>query len=192
MFFRVRPKDPDLENVIMAQTTANLVGCLQSSNNTTRHISGDPEVVQSLGQEADPKAARLALNPQSPANQVGTVVHRDVLLRHADMTAGEEGGGHVVEAVVADETGSEKKKLKDWRQLHRAVEQMDNEPICIIAFKWILIVVGAIMLGAVIVIMSEVIYSWSSGELAAQQERRLQALNITSQANGNLSSLLLD
>ena len=169
----------------MAQTTVNLVGCLQSSNNLSRLKTSDLEVVQSLGQETDPIAARLALNPQT--SPVEAANRRDVHLRYADMTSGEDDSG-AGEAVFADDKGSTKKRT--WRQMHRAVEQMDDEPICIIAFKWILIVVGATMLGTVIVIMSEVIYSWSSGELAAHHVRWLK--NITSQDNKNLSSLLPD
>ena len=52
-----------------------------------------------------------------------------------------------------------------WKRLHRIVEQMDDEPCCIILFKWLLIIVGLGMLCVVIEIMGEVLYSWFSGDL---------------------------
>ena len=48
---------------------------------------------------------------------------------------------------------------------------MDDEPCCIIIFKWLLIVVGLGMLIYVIEIMGEVMYMWFSGDL----EEKLQA-----------------
>ena len=73
-----------------------------------------------------------------------------------------------------------------WKRLHRIVEQMDDEPCCIIIFKWLLIVVGLGMLVAVIEIMGEVMYAWFSGDLeddlrASQRASASRTfLNITS------------
>jgi hypothetical protein len=55
--------------------------------------------------------------------------------------------------------------VSQWKKLHRIVEQMDDEPCCIILFKWLLIIVGLGMLIAVIEIMGEVMYEWFSGDL---------------------------
>lgn len=63
-----------------------------------------------------------------------------------------------------------------WKKLHRIVEQMDDEPCCIILFKWLLIIVGLGMLIAVIEIMGEVLYAWFSGDL----ERSLKISKIPS------------
>ena len=57
------------------------------------------------------------------------------------------------------------------------VEQIEHEPIGIVIFKWILIIVGIIMLGVVLFFMGEVIYMWSSGEL--KRERELKLANLT-------------
>jgi len=48
------------------------------------------------------------------------------------------------------------------KTLHRVVEQDEREPICVIFFKWALIVVGTVMLGAVIFIMGDVIVRWAA------------------------------
>ena len=61
--------------------------------------------------------------------------------------------------------------FRHWKRFHRIVEQMDDEPCCIIVFKWLLIVVGLGMLIYVIEIMGEVMYMWFSGDL----EEKLQA-----------------
>ena len=84
-----------------------------------------------------------------------------------------------------------------WKKLHRIVEQMDDEPCCIILFKWLLIIVGLGMLIAVIEIMGEVLYAWFSGDL--EQNYRISkmptndtftsnpnALNIVNQINGTI------
>ena len=60
---------------------------------------------------------------------------------------------------------SEKTSSGQWKRLHRIVEQMDDEPCCIILFKWLLIIVGIGMLCVVIEIMGEVLYAWFSGDL---------------------------
>lgn len=61
--------------------------------------------------------------------------------------------------------------FRHCKRFHRIVEQMDDEPCCIIVFKWLLIVVGLGMLIYVIEIMGEVMYMWFSGDL----EEKLQA-----------------
>lgn len=45
------------------------------------------------------------------------------------------------------------------------VEQHEKEPVCILIFKWLLIIAGATMLGIVLFIMGEVIYAWTTGTL---------------------------
>eukprot|EP00095_Tigriopus_kingsejongensis_P011122 snap_masked-scaffold645_size120276-processed-gene-0.9 protein:Tk11122 transcript:snap_masked-scaffold645_size120276-processed-gene-0.9-mRNA-1 annotation:"mitochondrial 50s ribosomal protein l53" len=44
----------------------------------------------------------------------------------------------------------------------RVVAQDEKEPLCVILFKWTLIVVGAIMLGCVMFVMGEVIHAWAT------------------------------
>ena len=57
------------------------------------------------------------------------------------------------------------KSKQGWKakakKLHRMVEQIDNEPIGIVVFKWCLIIVGTVMLGVVLFLTGEVIYDWS-------------------------------
>ena len=70
-----------------------------------------------------------------------------------------------------------------WKKFHRIVEQMDDEPCCIILFKWLLIIVGIGMLCVVIEIMGEVLYSWFSGDL----EKELLASRIAFKHFSNLN-----
>jgi hypothetical protein len=70
-----------------------------------------------------------------------------------------------------------------WKKLHRIVEQMDDEPCCIILFKWLLIIVGIGMLCVVIEIMGEVLYAWFSGDL----EKELLASRIAFKHFSNLN-----
>ena len=51
------------------------------------------------------------------------------------------------------------------KNLHRIVEQDDREPICVILFKWGLIIAGALMLGVVLFFMGEVIWAWTTGTM---------------------------
>ncbi len=44
-----------------------------------------------------------------------------------------------------------------------AVSKYEREPLLIVWFKWLLIVLGLAMLVAVLVIMGDVIYVWWSG-----------------------------
>ena len=76
-----------------------------------------------------------------------------------------------------------------WKKLHRIVEQMDDEPCCIILFKWLLIIVGLGMLIAVIEIMGEVLYAWFSGDL--ERNLRISKLpsNDTLTVNPNVLSV---
>lgn len=57
------------------------------------------------------------------------------------------------------------------RNLHRVVEQSEEEPLCVIIFKWTLIVVGALMLGLVMFIMGEVIHAWITGTMEELNNR---------------------
>lgn len=79
---------------------------------------------------------------------------------------------------------------KGWKnkakRIHRIVEQMDDEPVCIVIFKWCLILVGSVMLGVVLFLTGEVIYSWSTGDL----NRPAKSLNnLTPNVNGTNSSM---
>ena len=40
-------------------------------------------------------------------------------------------------------------------------------------FKWLLILIGSMMLGVVLFLTGEVIYDWSTGELKQQQDKAL-------------------
>lgn len=62
------------------------------------------------------------------------------------------------------------------KNIHRLVEQEESEPLCVILFKWGLILAGAAMLGIVMFIMADVIYGWASGTLVAQQMRKRERL----------------
>ncbi len=60
-------------------------------------------------------------------------------------------------------------RLQTASNFHRVVEQVDKEPMAIIVFKWLLILVGVGMLCVVFFFMGEVIYLWSTGDLAQQK-----------------------
>ncbi len=68
----------------------------------------------------------------------------------------------------AEAPAEHKRRRSSARSLHRLVEQDEREPLCVIIFKWTLIVVGAAMLGVVIFIMGDVIYSWATDTLEHQ------------------------
>ena len=84
------------------------------------------------------------------------------------------GGAHDKLPPTRGDRNNEKNSdnVSQWKKLHRIVEQMDDEPCCIILFKWLLIIVGLGMLIAVIEIMGEVMYAWFSGDL----EKNLHAI----------------
>ena len=66
------------------------------------------------------------------------------------------------------------------------VEQIEHVPIGIVIFKWILIIVGSVMLGAVLFFMGEVIYAWSSGQLKLERDWVIGNLTL----NKNLTTSL--
>ena len=79
-----------------------------------------------------------------------------------------EGGGSIEKSPArVQNSDKSSENVSQWKRLHRIVEQMDDEPCCIILFKWLLIIVGIGMLVAVIEIMGEVLYAWFSGNLEA-------------------------
>ncbi len=69
--------------------------------------------------------------------------------------------------------------------LHRSGEQVNDEPMSIVVFKWALIFVGIVMLVVVLVFMGEVIYAWSTGEL--YQQKMLAVANFTARMRKNSS-----
>jgi len=78
---------------------------------------------------------------------------------------------------------SRRDSRKSWtvkaKRMHRVVEQVDEEPIGIVIFKWCLIFIGSAMLGVVLFLTGEVIYAWSSGQL--RQEKELALANFKNQ-----------
>ena len=74
--------------------------------------------------------------------------------------------------------------------LHRVVEQIDDEPLAIIVFKWALIAIGLVMLGIVIVFMGEVVYLWSTGVL--HQQKMWAVANFTARMKNKSDEMDLD
>jgi len=87
-------------------------------------------------------------------------------------------------------SSSRRDSKKSWtvkaKRMHRVVEQVDEEPIGIVIFKWFLIFIGSAMLGVVLFLTGEVIYAWSSGQL--RQEKELALANFKNQASTNGST----
>lgn len=77
-----------------------------------------------------------------------------------------------VEAAAAAAKPHPPRRRSTLKNLHRTiVEQEDKEPVFVVVVKWILIVIGAAMLAAVVFIMGEVIYAWMAGDLAGLAAR---------------------
>ena len=135
----------------MAQTTVNLVGSVLS----TKSNMDPPEAIITTAASHDESADATAVN----AGQA------------------DEDQSSIPPAQINNNTLPDK---NDWRSkaknLHRIVEQIDQEPMGIVIFKWCLILFGSVMLGIVLFLTGEVIYAWSSGELKAQQELALAHL----------------
>ena len=137
----------------MAQTTANLVGSIL----TNMEI---PEAITISSHEND-----------GDLTAVGGQME-DQMLPPAGGSTAVSGGQTVV--------NNSNMPNKNWRSkaknIHRIVEQIDQEPMGIVIFKWCLILIGSVMLGVVLFLTGEVIYAWSSGELKHQQELALANL----------------
>lgn len=122
---------------------------------------------------------------QTTANLVGSVLSRPNLdTPEAIMTHEEEIGDRNLEESYEEQgqnltqtaQGTQNSK-KGWKnkatRIHRVVEQIDDEPVGIVVFKWLLILIGSMMLGVVLFLTGEVIYDWSTGELKQQQDKAL-------------------
>jgi hypothetical protein len=92
-----------------------------------------------------------------------------------------------------DDDDLAEKKKPNWRKsaktFHRIVEQIDDEPISIVIFKWFLILIGIVMLGIVIFFMGEVIYAWTSGQLRIDQEMALANYKLKAASQRNKTTL---
>ena len=152
----------------MAQTTANLVSCLQVSSTTSSRLLSDANIDAKDQEPPDdhPEQGKKYAVSGDPVTDSTVSTPPPGITRSTDKS----GGG----------------KKRTWKDMHRVIEQMENEPVCIIVFKWLLIVVGAVMLGVVVVIMSDVIYDWFSGHLAEQYMNRtlLASTNTSTMGDG--------
>jgi len=142
---------------------------------------------------------------QTTANVVGSVCqtsNRNMDTSEGVIAACEEGDGSAHRASAPDRdvedigrppsTSSDLMTNKAWRttakKMHRMVEQIDQEPLGIVIFKWCLILIGSIMLGVVLFLTGEVIYLWSSGDLKKEQELALAILEENLAANETMVS----
>lgn len=121
----------------MAQTTANLVGSVCQPSNRNMDTTTATEAVISACEEGDASAHRAS----APDRDVEDIRR-------------------------PPSTSSDLMTNKAWRttakKMHRMVEQIDQEPLGIVIFKWCLILIGSIMLGVVLFVMGEVIYNYFS------------------------------
>ncbi len=81
-------------------------------------------------------------------------------------------------APAASESERKPRRVRSLKQAHRLLEQDDQEPLSTVLFKWVLIVMGLIMLGAVLYLMGEVIYAWSTGTIDTISKSRRRYLSV--------------
>ncbi len=173
----------------MAQTTANLVGSVLSRSNMDHNTPEaivtheDQETAHVMIQDSDPEANQNLGNLSSAHVASGGTLHSAGLTFYQSCSINDK-WTHAVVFV-----GSKIDWKSKAKRIHRIVEQIEQEPLGIVVFKWCLIMIGSVMLGVVLFLTGEVIYSCFNGdECNKRQESTSTTMFFNSTANPSTAS----